>query len=93
MTVCTLYTKCISPFVCVDMSTLETKVVSPLVSQGRAVDSQLREVGFESCAAVLNFGILFTLHCSSSFICTNEYLAVDSRYLYKQIIAAWLDAS
>ena len=33
---------------------------------------------FESCAAVLNWAVFFTLHCSSSLSCINEYLAIDS---------------
>ena len=47
--------------------------------RGRASDSRLREPRFESCAAVLKpLARLFTLHCSSSFSCINEYLAIDS---------------
>ena len=54
--------------------------------RGRASDSQLREPGFESCAAVLKpWGSFITLHCSSSLSCINEYLAIDSGgYVYKQ---------
>ena len=36
----------------------------------------LREAGFESCLAISNFG--FTLCCSGSFNCMNEYLAIVS---------------
>ena len=67
--------------------------------RGRASDSQLRGPGFESCAAVLKpWASLFTLHCSSSLSCINEYLVIDSGgYVYKQpsIIncSIWLDAS
>ena len=44
---------------------------------GRASDSRLREPGFESCAAVLKpWASFFTLHCSSSLSCINEYLAI-----------------
>ena len=45
--------------------------------RGRISDSRLREPGFESCAAVLNYwASFFTLHCSSSLSCINEYLAI-----------------
>ena len=47
--------------------------------RGRASDSRLREPWFESCAAVLKpWASFFTLHCSSSLSCINEYLAIDS---------------
>ena len=41
---------------------------------------------------------LFTLYCSSSLSCINEYLAIDSgRYVYEQPLcincSIWLDAS
>ena len=54
--------------------------------RGRALDSKLREPGFESCAAVLKpWASLFTLHCSSSLSCINEYPAIDSGgYVYEQ---------
>ena len=54
--------------------------------RGSASDSRLREPGFESCAAVLQpWGSLFTLHCSSSLSCINEYLAIDSGgYVHEQ---------
>ena len=46
--------------------------------RGKASDSRLRRLGFESCAAVLKpWGNCFTLHCSSSPTCINEYLAID----------------
>ena len=52
--------------------------------RGRASDSQLRELGVESCAAVL-CGQVFSLHCTSSVSCINEYLAIDSGgYVYDQ---------
>ena len=66
---------------------------------GRALDSQLREPGFESCAAVLKpWACFFTLHCSSSLSCINEYRAIDSGgYVYEQPsrinCRIWLDAS
>ena len=45
--------------------------------RSRASDSRLREPGFESCAAVLKpWASVFTLHCSSSLSCLNEYLTV-----------------
>ena len=42
--------------------------------------------GFESCAAVLKpWARFFTLHCSSSLSCINEYLAIGSGgYVYEQ---------
>ena len=47
--------------------------------RGRASHSQLREPGFESCAAVLKpWASIFTLHCSSSLSYINEYLVIDS---------------
>ena len=63
--------------------------------RGRASDSQLREPGFKSCAAVL--GKFSPLHCSSSLSCINEYLAIDSGgYAYEQPSrinrSIWLDA-
>ena len=42
---------------------------------------------FESCAAVLTpwASFIFTLHCSSSFSCINEHLAIESGgYVYEQ---------
>ena len=67
--------------------------------KGRALDSRLREPGFESCAAVLKpWGSFFTLHCSSPLSCINEYLTIDSGgYVYEQPsrinCSIWLDAS
>ena len=67
--------------------------------RGRASDSRLREPGFESCAPVLKpCASFFTLHCSSSLSCINEYLAIDSGgYVYEQpsriYCSIWLDAS
>ena len=53
---------------------------------GRALDSRLKEPGFKSCAAVLKpWASLFTLHCSSSISCLNEYLVIDrGGYVYEQ---------
>ena len=65
--------------------------------RGRASDSRLREP--KSCAAVLKpWSSLFTLHCSSSLSCRNEYLAIDcGGYVYEQPsginCSIWLDAS
>ena len=67
--------------------------------RGRVSDSQIREPGFKSCAAVLKPWVHFyTLHCSSSLCCINEYLALDSGgYVYEQPsrnnCSIWLDAS
>ena len=67
--------------------------------RGRVCDSRLREPGIETCAAVLNpWESLFTLHCSSSLSCINEYLAIDiGGYVYEQSsrinFSIWLDAS
>lgn len=44
---------------------------------GGASHTQSREPGFEFCAAVSTIGDV-CLHCSCSFSCMNEYLAVDS---------------
>ena len=67
--------------------------------RGRASDCRLRGPVFESCAAVLKpWASVFTLHCSSSLNCMNEYLATDSGgYIYEQPsrinCSIWLDAS
>ena len=67
--------------------------------RGRVSDSRLREPGFESCAAVLKPWVcFFTLNCSTSLTCINEYLAIDSGgYVYEQPscinCSIWLDAS
>ena len=67
--------------------------------RGRALDSRLRGPGFESCAAVLKpWQVSFTLHCSSSLSCVNEYLAIDfGGYVYEQPshinCSIWLNAS
>ena len=67
--------------------------------RGRATEYRLREPGFESCAAVLKpWASFFTLHCSSSLSCINEYLTTDSGgYVYEQPsrinCSIWLDAS
>ena len=66
--------------------------------RGRASDSRLRGLGFESCAAVLKpWASFFTLHCSSSLSCINEYRAIDSGgYVYEPLrinCSIWLDAS
>ena len=42
------------------------------------LDSTLKEPGFEFCAERVPLASLFTLHCSSSLVCTNEYLAIDT---------------
>ena len=66
---------------------------------GRASNPRLRGTRFESCAAVLKpSASFFTLHCSSSLSCINEYLAIDSGdYVYEQPsrinCSMWLDAS
>ena len=40
--------------------------------------SDVREPGFESCAAVLNLvKVCFTLHSFSSLSCVDEYLAIN----------------
>ena len=50
-----------------------------LLSVSRASDSQLREPGFESFAAISNSGqVLFTLHCPSSRSFMNGYVALGS---------------
>ena len=67
--------------------------------RGRASDFRLREPGFESCATVLKpWASFFTLHCSSSLSCINEYLVIDSGgYVYEQPsrihCSIWLNAS
>ena len=59
----------------------------------------LRDPRFKSCAAVLKpWASVFTIHCSSSLSCINQYLAIDSGgYVYKQPscinCSIWLDAS
>ena len=49
------------------------------------------------CCTVKRFESMFTLHCSSSLSCVNEYLVIDSVDVYtrslRAVIAAWLDAS
>ena len=61
---------------------------------GSVSDPRLREPGFESCAAVLKpWASFFTLRCSSSLSCINEYMTIDSGgYVYEQP-SQWLDAS
>ena len=65
--------------------------------RGRASDSRLRKPGFEPCAAVLKpWANVFTLHCSSSLICINDYLVIESGgYVYEQPsrinCSIWLD--
>ena len=55
--------------------------------RSRASDSQLREPGFESCAAVLNPWTSFLLSC------INEYMAVDSgNYLCTSSLSALIIA-
>ena len=75
------HTPKISPYTCI-----ETIRVQWL--RGGALDSRLREPGFEYCAAVLKpWASFFTLHYSSSLClsCINEYLIIDSGgYVYEQ---------
>ena len=52
-------------------------IAAAVVGRGRALDSRLREPGFESCG-VKAMATFFTLYCSSSLSCINEYLAIDS---------------
>ena len=64
----------------------------------RASDSRVRDPGFESCAAVLRpWARFFTLHCSSSLCCINEYLAIYSGGCTSSLshinCTMWLDAS
>ena len=62
---------------------------------------ELRTLDYENpgCAAVLKpWACFFTLHCSSSLSCINQYLATDSGgYVYEQPLhincSIWLDAS
>ena len=67
--------------------------------RGRASDSRLRELAFESCAVMVKpRASVFTQHCSSSRSCVNVYLAIDSGgYVYEQPsrinCSIWLDAS
>ena len=52
---------------------------------GRDLDSQIREPSFESCHCCGLWTCVFTLHCSGSLCCLNEYLAIGSGgYLYEQ---------
>ena len=66
--------------------------------RGRASDSRLRGLGFEFRAVVLKpWASFFSLHCSSSPSCINEYLAIDSGgFVYEQPsrcnCSIWLDA-
>ena len=62
----------------------------------RASDSRLWDPGFESFAVALT--VFFTLYCSISLSCINEYLVIDSGvYVYEQPsrinYSIWLDAS
>ena len=50
------------------------------------------------CCGVKTLGKFFTLHCSSSISCINEYLAIDrGGYVYEQPsrinCSIWLDVS
>ena len=67
--------------------------------RGRASDFRLRQPVFESCATVLKYwASFFTLYCSSSLSCINEYLAIDSGdYVYVQtafrtliVVCGWM---
>ena len=53
---------------------------------GRALDSGVREIGFESPGIVLsNWASFSTPHCYISLSYMNEYLAIDrGGYLYEQ---------
>ena len=56
---------------------------------GRALDSRLRGPGFETCAVgVKTLGKFFTLHCSSSLSCINEYPAIDKWWVCVQAVFA-----
>ena len=47
--------------------------------RGRASDCRLREPGFDFYAALLKpWASFFTLRCSSSLSCINEYLAINN---------------
>ena len=77
------------------MDSLSSHVILTLVAQWQSIDSRLGGPSYESCAALC---ILFTLHCSSSLNCRNEYLAVDTGECMctsslRGLIAAWLNAS
>ena len=62
--------------------------------RGRASDSRLREPGFESCAVVLKpWANIFTLYCSSSLSCINEYLAGEYEQHSRINCSIRLDAS
>ena len=62
------------------------------------LDSRLSEIRAQIlCCCVRLWASLFTLHCSSSLTCTNEYLAIDSGgHLHTTDLhilkVAWLDA-
>ena len=65
--------------------------------RGKASDSRLIGPRFKSCG-VKTLGKFFTLNCSSSLSCINEYLAIDSGgYVYEQSSrinsSIWLDVS
>ena len=60
-------------------NTSATSIMEAQWLRGRASDSRLIGPRFESCAAVLNLlASFFTVRCSSSLSCVNEYLALDS---------------
>ena len=65
----------------------------------RSLDAGLRKSGYDICAAVLKpWNIVFTLHCSSSLSCINEYMAIHSGlFVFDQSsrinCSIWLDAS
>ena len=57
----------------------------------RASHPQLREPRFESCAIVKVLAFIFTLHCSSSSSCMNEYLAINrGGYLLRIVFMHYL---
>ena len=95
---CVCVSVCVCVYVCVMRVWIHISVSFGAVA--RASDSQLRvytEFRIMCCHAKPG-AILFTLHCSSSLRCMNEYLAIDSGgYLctntLQALVAPWLDAS
>ena len=69
------------------------------VAQGYSFGLSTTRTRVQILAAVLKpWASFFTLHCSSSLSCINEYLAIDSDgYVYEQPLrincSIWLDAS
>ena len=59
---------------------------------------ELRTLDYENPGSRVPWASFFTLHCSSSLSCLNEYLTIDSGgYVYEQSsrinCSIWLDAS